>query len=127
MNVDRYLAMQTPSVAVVLSEVRAALAAALPTAEQGISYQIPVFRVADRDVVYFAAFKHHYSIYPVSAALRATLGSDVEAHLHGKATLRFRYVDPVPVALIQRVAQGRMAEVINRPRRGARQRTSPPG
>lgn len=120
MSVDSYLAMQTPSVAAVLSEVRAALAEALPAAEQGISYQIPVFRVAGRDVVYFAAFKHHYSLYPVGAALRAGLGSDVEAHLHGKATLRFRYEDSVPVALIQRVARGRLIEITERPRREAR-------
>lgn len=110
-SVDTYLAAQPAAARRVLERVRTAIRKALPAAEEGISYGIPVYKAGGRMVIYFAGFKAHYSIYPATAALIAALGDDRAGHLHSKATLRFSYDEPVPVRLLVRIAKVRAEEV----------------
>lgn len=110
-GIDDYIAAQPAETSVILARVRELVRAELPQAEEGISYQIPAFRVDGGYALYFAAFKRHYSLYPVTAALRASLGGDADVYAHGKATVRFSYGNPVPTALIQRIVRARIAEL----------------
>lgn len=109
-DVDDYLKAQTPEGRPVLARVRATIRKALPGATEGISYQIPVYKVDGAMVLYFAAFKGHYSIYPATEALVAGLGKEGAARLQNKATLRFTYDEPFPARLITRIAKLRAAE-----------------
>ena len=56
-SVDQYLKAQPPHVRDVLQRVRAVLKEALPDAQEGISYQIPVLRQQGAAVIYFAGWK----------------------------------------------------------------------
>lgn len=110
-SVPAYLAAQPPEVRRVLMHVRAVIRKALPRADETISYKIPTYEIAGKPAVYFAAWKRHYSIYPITAgvqrALRAELaGVDVE-----KGTVRFAFDAPVPGELIARIAKQRAAEL----------------
>ena len=92
----------------VLEQVRAAIRKALPKAEEGISYQIPVFRLDGRPVLYFAGWKKHYSLYPISKALAETFGEQLSAYeVNGKGTMRLPLTEPVPAGLIGRIAKFR--------------------
>lgn len=127
-GIDSYIAAQPADIGLILLRVRDVIRSVLPEAEEGISYQIPAFRVEGVYALYFASFKAHYSLYPVTAALRASLGGDADAYAHGKATVRFCYQDPVPVELIQRIARARVAEVAeDRRTRAARRGRRPSG
>src|SRR5690606_27005439 len=95
----------------VLERVRAAIRKALPRAAEGISYQIPVYRLDGAMVLYFAGFRRHYSIYPATARVVEELGEDLAGRLHGKGTIRFPLAEPVPARLIGRIARLRAAEV----------------
>ena len=53
----------------VLQAVRAAIQQALPKAQESISYQMPTYKLGGRAVIYFAAWKKHYAIYPATVAL----------------------------------------------------------
>jgi uncharacterized protein YdhG (YjbR/CyaY superfamily) len=110
-SVPAYLAAQPPDVRRVLTQVRAAIRKAIPQARETISYKIPTYEVGGKPVVYFAAWKRHYSIYPISAGVQRALqtvlaGCDVE-----KGTVRFAFDAPVPGALIARIAKLRAAEL----------------
>lgn len=113
-SIDDYLAKQPAPRRVTLRRVREVIARALPNAVEGISYQMPVFKVDGRMVLYFAGFQEHYSIYPASAMLVAALGPELEARLHSKATIRFSYDEKVPARLIARIARQRAAEAAAR-------------
>lgn len=108
-TVDEYIAAQPTATHLPLRRVRAIIRKALPTATEGISYQIPVYRVGGRMALYFAGFKEHYSLYPATAQLLKAVPG-LKPFLHSKATLRFGYDEKVPSGLITKIAKHRAAE-----------------
>jgi uncharacterized protein YdhG (YjbR/CyaY superfamily) len=109
-SVDAYIAAQPMPARSVLERVRATIRRALPNATEGISYQIPVYKLEGAMVLYFAGFRNHYSIYPTTPHLINALKKELAGLLHSKATIRFSFSDEVPTALITRIAKLRAAE-----------------
>lgn len=104
-SVDEYIATQAPKAQAILQRVRRIIHKAVPGAEEAISYQIPTFKLHGTHVVYLAGWKEHYSLYPVSARLVATLGDDLSAYEQSKGTIRFPLSEPVPTHLISTIAK----------------------
>jgi uncharacterized protein YdhG (YjbR/CyaY superfamily) len=109
-SVDDYIAAQPVPARSVLQRVRATIRKALPDAMEGISYQIPVYKLDGAMVLYFAGFKDHYSIYPATARTVSALRKELAGLLHSKATIRFPLADAIPTRLITRIAKLRAAE-----------------
>lgn len=101
--VDAYLAKQPEEAQRVLQRVRRLIRKQLPDAEETISYGIPAYKRQGQYVVYFAGWKRHWSLYPVTDTARAALGSKLDAYELRKGTVRFPLDEPVPVALVQRI------------------------
>ena len=110
-TVDAYIAAMPRETQAALKQVRATLRKALPKATEGISYQIPVYKVDGAMVLYFAGYRHHFAIYPATESLIAALGDALAGALKHKATIRFPLPGEVPVKLITRIAKLRAAEV----------------
>ena len=88
-----------------VQRVRSTIRQAVPRAEESISYRIPTYKLNGRPVIYFAAFKEHYSVYPVTATVVAALKKDLEPYAYnGKGTVRFPFSAPVPVKKISSAA-----------------------
>jgi uncharacterized protein YdhG (YjbR/CyaY superfamily) len=125
-SVDEYLATQPEDAAAILNEVRQAIRRALPGAEETISYKIPTYKLEGETVLYFAGWKHHYSLYPAGASLVAAFGDELAPYAIEKATIRFPFGEPVPVKLIERIAKFRAKELAGRARlKGMRGRSGP--
>jgi uncharacterized protein YdhG (YjbR/CyaY superfamily) len=110
-SVDEYIAAQPTAVQDILTRVRSAIRKAIPLAEETISYKIPTYKLNNRAVLYFAGWKQHYSLYPVSEHVVATLKADLASYEIKKSTIRFPLSQPVPVTLIARIAKFRAKEV----------------
>ena len=110
-SVDDYLAAQPHASRERLQRVRGAIRKALPTAEEAISYQIPTYKLGGVAAIYFAGWKEHFSIYPVSRTLLADLGDELAAYKISKGTIRFDLSDAPPLRLIGRIAKHRATEV----------------
>ena len=111
--VDAYIAARPPAAREALATVRAAIGRALPPeAQEVISYKIPAYRVAGRIALFFAAWTEHYSLYPIGAKAEAALGEDLSGYGRSKGTIRFPFSEPVPEALIERIARLKGAEMI---------------
>ena len=111
-SVDDYIASQPNAVQGLLERVRGTIRKALPGVEEVISYGIPAFKVNGRVVLYFAGWKHHYSLYPSTAPLVAAFKSELAPYeVNNKGTIRFPLDEPVPVKLIANLAKFRAKEV----------------
>ncbi len=110
-SVEEYIATMPDDVQPILQRVRGAIRAALPDAEETISYAIPAYEVDGNTVVYFAGWKRHYSLYPATDGVVEALGDELAPYdVNDKGTIRFPLSQPVPVALIGRIATLRAAE-----------------
>jgi uncharacterized protein YdhG (YjbR/CyaY superfamily) len=110
-SVDDYIAAQPAPGRAALRQVRAIIRKALPGVTEGISYQIPVYKLGGVMVLFFAGFQRHYSIYPASARLVSALGKAIAGAVHRQATIRFSLDEPVPTRLVARIAKLRAVEV----------------
>lgn len=92
----------------ILEELRRRILAALPDAEERISYQIPTFAVDGQYVIYIAGWKHHVSIYPIPDG-DAALDADLAPYLSGQGTIKLPLKEPVPWDLVDRAIAARVA------------------
>jgi len=113
--VNEYLASQPKSARAALKHVRSIIRKAIPNAEEAIAYGIPAFKLNGRVVLYLAAWKAHYSLYPSSRALEQAFRDELASYeLSNKGTIRFPLSEPVPVKLIERIARFRVKESVER-------------
>jgi uncharacterized protein YdhG (YjbR/CyaY superfamily) len=115
-SIDEYIATQPKEVQAILQRVRNAIRKALPGTEEVISYQIPTYKLHGAYVVYFAGWKHHYSVYPATDALVEAFKVDLAPYKVNKGTIRFPLSQPVPVKLIERIAKFLAKEAAGRTR-----------
>ena len=101
-TVQDYLAAQPDEVRPVLESVRATILAAVPGAQEGMRYQMPVVTLDGTYVVHYSAWKHHLGLYPVPV-LDSTLEDELAGHRSGKDTVKFLWRDPMPLDLISRM------------------------
>jgi uncharacterized protein YdhG (YjbR/CyaY superfamily) len=110
-SVDDYLAALPVDRRGPMQGIRQTIREAAPEATESIAYDMPAFRMNGRFVVSWAAFKHHYSLFPASAAVIEALGDVLVPYLAGKGTIRFATDAPIPADLVTQVVKVRLAEI----------------
>lgn len=113
-SVPAYLRSLEPEQRSAVQKLRETIASAAPDAEDGITYSMPGFLLDGKGFMAYAAFKDHYSLFPMSTRAidehRDALGSRVT----GKGTIAFEYGKPLPTALVKKIVRTRHAEVLAR-------------
>lgn len=111
-DVNAYIAAQPAAIRARLRALRATIRKAAPRAEEWISYRIPAYKLDGSRLVYFAAFRNHIGLYPVTGLTRAKFGKELAPYDGGRAraTARFPHDQPIPHRLIARIVKFRAAE-----------------
>ncbi len=110
-TVDDYIQSQPEAVRDLLSRVRATIRKAAPRAGETIAYGMPAYKLDGRPLIYFAGWKKHYSLYPVTRRLAAELREHLSHYEVDKGTLRLPFEGTIPTALITRITKFRVCEI----------------
>ncbi len=102
-TVEEYISAQKEDIQPRLNELRAALRAALPEAEERISWSMPTYWKG-KNLIHFAASKKHIGLYPGDEAV-AAFAEELSGFDVSKGTLRLPYEEELPLELIQRLAR----------------------
>ena len=110
-TIDEYLAGQSPENRTALQKVRRAVHAAVPKAEECISYGMPAFRLNGKLIAGFQGAANHCSFHPMSGTTVGTLKADLVGYETSKGTIRFSARAGLPATLIRKLVKARIAEV----------------
>ena len=106
--VTAYIASAPSAARPMLKQIRAAIRAAAPRAEEKLSYGMPYYSLQGR-LAYFAAFRAHVSVYIPGRTLE-DFERAIAPYWRGKATLQFPIGSRLPVELLRRLVRARRRE-----------------
>jgi uncharacterized protein YdhG (YjbR/CyaY superfamily) len=111
-NIDEYISRFPADIQTKLQEIRATIHAAVPDAEETISYQMPAFKL-NGILVYFAAFAKHISFFPTASGI-AGFQQELSGLKTSKGTIQFPLDKPIPYDLVRDIAVFRARENLHK-------------
>jgi len=108
-TVDQYIKTAPEEAQKHLREIRAILKKVAPKAKEAIKWGSPVFE-EKRILFAYSAFKSHLNFMPTRSALEP-FKKELAKYTTGKDTIQLPYDQPLPKALIRKIAAWRAKEV----------------
>jgi uncharacterized protein YdhG (YjbR/CyaY superfamily) len=103
-DVDAYISAAPEAARPILRELRQAIRAAVPDAEEKISYGMPHYQYHGR-LAYFAAHTQHVGLYALGPSDR--FPKELKQYAAAKGTLQFPIGQALPVAAIGKLVKAR--------------------
>jgi uncharacterized protein YdhG (YjbR/CyaY superfamily) len=100
-DVDGYIATAPAGAREKLMELRTAIRAAAPEAEEVISYHMPYYKLHGH-LVGFAAFKDHVTLF---GAFPAELRRELRSYKTGRGSVQFPFDKPLPRQLVTKIVK----------------------
>ncbi|MFO1015605.1 MAG: DUF1801 domain-containing protein [Caulobacteraceae bacterium] len=110
-TIDDYIAGFPDTVRPVLEEVRRTIRTAAPDAQEAISYGMAAFKLRKKPLIYFAGWKAHVGLYALPSGT-AAFQAEIAAYKAAKGSVQFPLDQPMPLDLIRRMTEFRVAEVM---------------
>lgn len=110
-TIDEYLAGVPDDMRTALQRIRAQVRALVPNATETISYGLPAFKLDGRAVVWFAAWKAHCSLYPLTDTFLAAHADELKGYRRTKGSVHFTPDAPLPPALVEGLIRARLADL----------------
>lgn len=110
-DIDEYIEDFPDDVQKILQKIRTTIQDAAPDATEAISYQIPTFKLNGKNLIHFAAFKNHVSVYPAPRGVDE-FKDEIAAYKGGKGTVQFPLDQTIPYDLISRIVKFRLTTFV---------------
>jgi len=108
-DLDRYFVSLPEESRAALESLRKVVRAIVPDAVETISYGVPTFKLNNRMLVSYAAFKNHCSFFPGAAPIKAH-EDELKSYQTSKGTIRFPTSKPLPATLVKKLVKTRIKE-----------------
>jgi len=96
-----------------IDELQAAIKAAVPAAEEAISYNMPAYKLNGKVLVYFAAYAKHVGFYPTASPM-VVFADELSKYKTSKGAIQFPLDKKIPAALVKKIVKHRIAEEAER-------------
>jgi uncharacterized protein YdhG (YjbR/CyaY superfamily) len=110
-SVEQYVEEMDPEIQPRINELRDLIKATAPGVEERISYNIPGYRLNGHYLIYLSAARAHIGLYPATETMKTHFGARLEPYLSGKATIKLKNSDPLPIDFIREIVEFKMSEI----------------
>ena len=117
-TVEEYINSFPADTQALLRQMRTVILENATDAEEGISYNMPAYKVNGTPLVYFAAFTHHIGFYATPSG-HAEFARELSVYKQGKGSVQFPFDKPLPLDLIARIVRFRVEENLSGRKRKA--------
>ena len=107
-TIDEYITAQPLEKRASLEKIRSIIQKAAPKATEVISYGMPAFK-QDGILVYFAAFKNHYGLFPTASPI-VIFKKELLPYKTSKGAIQFPADKPLPIKLIKAIVKLRITQ-----------------
>jgi uncharacterized protein YdhG (YjbR/CyaY superfamily) len=108
-TVSQYIQQFPEPVQIILQRIKQVILENAVLAEESISYGMPAYKLNNKPLVYFAAYKHHIGLYATPTG-HEQFKKELSSYKQGKGSVQFPLTQPIPYDLIARIVQFRVHE-----------------
>ncbi len=108
-TVEEYIATFPLETQDILHQIRKTIRLAAPDSKETISYGMPAYKLQGKPLVFFAAYKKHIGFYATPTGHEA-FAKELSVYKQGKGSVQFPLDKPMPLDLIKRITEFRVAE-----------------
>lgn len=109
-NTTEYFATLSNAQRTTLERLRDTIRAAVPEATEYFSYSMPALAIDGKPFLWFAAWKNHFSLYPIGSAIIEAHSDQAKEYEAAKGTIRFPASEKLPLDLVTSLVKARAAE-----------------
>jgi uncharacterized protein YdhG (YjbR/CyaY superfamily) len=109
--IDAYLAALSPDQREGLQRLRTQVGRLVPDALETMSYGMPAFMLNGRAFLWYAGWKNHCSIYPLTGAFLEAHRDELKAYGRTKGSLHFKPDAPLPETVVEDLVRERLADL----------------
>lgn len=109
-TIDEYISTFSGGIQSSLKLIRQTIRNVAPNATETINYQMPTFKLYNKNLVHFAAYKKHIGFYPAPSAIEK-FKHELLSYKWSKGAIQFPLDKPIPYDLIKRIVSFRVKEL----------------
>ena len=109
-TVQEYIASVPAPAGQMLTGLRQAIIELVPDGEDIISYNIPCIKLNGKDLLWYAAWKEHISLYPRTKLMEKTI-KELAQYAESKGTIKFPLNQPFPFNLLNKIVKTRVQKI----------------
>jgi uncharacterized protein YdhG (YjbR/CyaY superfamily) len=101
-SIDEYIGTFPDDIQSRLESMRQIIKSVIPGAVETISYQIPTFKINNKNIVHFSAYKKHIGLYPGPSAIEH-FKEELSQYKWSKGAVQFPLDNPIPSELVKKI------------------------
>ena len=115
-TIEEYIKNSPKEIQSKLKDILKAVRGSVPKKDtiESISYGMPAFKYLKKPLFYFAGFKTHLGIYPISPEMKKFFKKDLEKYdgMETKGTIRLPIDKAIPSGLIKKLVKYKVKEIL---------------